>query len=222
MNDAPRSGLQAAARGWAALFLALAGTAPLFGADEIAIEMEGGRVTLVATDARLADVLAEWSRVSGTRFVGAEALGGRSITLHLEDAPEAEAIRFLLRSAVGYVAAPRRPGGPGASRYDRITIMAARAASAASTRTTNTRRGATVVSPAPRGPGGASPEAPALVSMEELQRLIDAAADPTGAAPDAAPPDVPVVVTPFPGIGAVPSPAPLPEPWRREPPRQRE
>ena len=34
--------------------------------------MERGRVTLIATDARLGDVLAEWSRVGDTRFVGAE------------------------------------------------------------------------------------------------------------------------------------------------------
>ena len=219
MNDAPRSRVQAAARGWAALFLAVAGAVPLFGGDEIAIEMEGGRVTLVATDARLADVLAEWSQVSGTRFVGAEALGGQLITLYLEDAPEAEAIRFLLRSAVGYVAAPRRPGGPGVSRYDRITIMATNEASSVRTRPMVARRGGNGVL-SPHDPDGISPEAPTLVRMEDLQRLLDAAAGAAGATPDAAPPGVPVVVTPLPGIGAVQSPSLLPQPWSHEP-RQR-
>lgn len=73
----------------------------LFGADEIQFGIDGGRVTLVATDAPLADVLAEWARVGDTRFVGAEPIGGERITLHLTNAPEADAIRLVLRAAAG-------------------------------------------------------------------------------------------------------------------------
>jgi hypothetical protein len=49
--------------------------APGVAAGEIRISMDRGRVTLIATDAPLADVLAEWARVGGTLFAGAEAIG---------------------------------------------------------------------------------------------------------------------------------------------------
>ena len=99
---------------------------PLLGAGEIRMAIDGGRVTLSATEAPLADVLAAWSRVGGTRFVGAETLGRETVTLRLVEADEADAIRLLLRAAAGYVAAPRRAGAAGAARYDRVTILAAR------------------------------------------------------------------------------------------------
>ena len=49
---------------------AVAVAAPV-AADGIRISMERGRVTLIATEARLADVLAAWARVGGVRFNGA-------------------------------------------------------------------------------------------------------------------------------------------------------
>lgn len=103
--------------------------APLLATGEIRISMDGGRVTVIATEARLADVLAEWTRVGATRFVGSEAIGEETITLHLVDADEEEAIRLLLHAAAGLVAASRPAGGSGASRFDRVTILARRAAS---------------------------------------------------------------------------------------------
>ncbi len=38
--------------------------------------------------------------------------------------PEAQALDTVLRSAAGYVMAPRMAGSPGTSRYDRIMILA--------------------------------------------------------------------------------------------------
>ena len=116
----------AAAGALAATTVAAALGTPLFGTDDVRISIEGGRVTLSATEAPLAEVLAEWSRVGGTRFVGAETLGGETVNLQLEDADEADAIRLLLRSAAGFVAAPRRPATAGAARYDRVTVLATR------------------------------------------------------------------------------------------------
>ena len=223
MGRVKRHTFRAAAGALAAAALAASGTAPLTGAGEIAISMDAGRVTLIATDARLADVLAEWSRVGQTQFVGAEPIGGELITLHLVDAAEAEAIHFLLGSAAGYVAAPRRGGVSGVSRYDRVTIMATPGTPVSPVRP-----------PAPLGGGGvsaeaqpaydpvrASPEAPALVRMEDLQRLLDAAtAEAESPPPDTEPAAAPVVTTPFPGIGADPGESPLPERWRRQPRRR--
>jgi len=196
------SGRRAVVAAAAAAVLAVTVPPPLLGADDIRIAIDRGRVTLVATDAPLADVLAVWSRAGGTRFVGAEALDRELVTLRLVDSPEAAAIQLLLRSAAGYVAAPHRdPASP--SRYGLVTILAPRRAPAAqSTRTTNA---------APESNGTAPrtapsvPAPPALVAMEELQRLLDAA-DPGGAdAGDRTPPELPVRTTPLPGLGALPA-----------------
>ena len=211
MGNTTHSRYPAAAGALAAVVVAATAAAPLLGAGEVTISMERGRVTLIATDARLADVLDEWSRVGETRFVGAEEIGGEPVTLYLVDTPEMEAIHLLLRSAAGYVAAPRRAGASGASRYDRVTILATRDTSVPA------RTGAAVPAQGESVTARSSP--PALVSMEELQRLLDAtAANPASTPPDAEAeaPDIPVVMTPFPGIGADPGSSPLPERWRRD------
>ena len=165
MGRVKRSTFRAAAGALAAVVVAAAGTAPLTGAGEIAISMDAGRVTLIATEARLADVLAEWSRVGQTQFVGAGPIGGDLITLHLVDAAEAEAIHFLLGAAAGYVAAPRRAGGVGVSRYDRVTIMATRGTPLRPVRPTAPLRGGGVPVEAPPAydPVRTSPDAPGLV-----------------------------------------------------------
>ena len=185
-----------------ALTLGTALDGPLLGAGKIRMAIEGGRVTLSAIEAPLADVLAEWSRVGGTRFVGAERIGRETVTLRLVDADEADAIRLLLRAAGGYVAAPRRAGMAGAARYDRVTILAAR-------RTPAPAPGHAGAAPAHATDGGGAPAgsgAPSgLLPMEELQRVLDAAAAADGPPASAdAPTDrhVPVLVTPVPGIGA--------------------
>ena len=95
-------------------------------ADEIQFSIDGGRVTLITTEAVLADVLAEWSRLGQTRFVGGDTLDGGSVSVHLVDVAEAEALSILLRSAPGYVAVPRATNIAGASTYDRVTILATR------------------------------------------------------------------------------------------------
>ena len=175
---------------------------PLLGAGEIRMAIDGGRVTLSAIEAPLADVLAEWSRVGGTRFVGAETLGRETVTLRLVEADEADAIRLLLRSAAGYVAAPRRAGMAGAARYDRVTILAARRTPAPAPN--NAARAPANETDAGGTPAG-SGAVPGLLPMEELQRVLDAAAAANGPPASAdAPTDrhVPVLVTPVPGIGA--------------------
>ena len=85
--------------------------------------MTGGRVTVTAKNATVGQILAEWAKVGQTKIVNAERVPGGPVTLELKDVPEAEALEVLLRSAGGYVLAPRRMETANASRYDRILIL---------------------------------------------------------------------------------------------------
>jgi len=93
-------------------------------AAELRLEIGDGYVTLVATDTPLRQILAEWARVGGTRIVNAERIAGPPVTIQLQRVPEQEALAVLLRSAAGYLAAPRRSGSAGASVYESVMILA--------------------------------------------------------------------------------------------------
>ena len=86
--------------------------------------MEEGRVTLVAENVTVRQILDEWARVGKTRIVNAEKLAESLMSLELIDVPEAEALATILRSASGYLATPRPPDTAGPSRFDRILILA--------------------------------------------------------------------------------------------------
>jgi hypothetical protein len=101
-------------------------------AGELKLTISAGHVTLVAKDVTVREILAEWARVGQARIVNAEKLTGGPVTLELTDVSEAGALDAILRSAAGYVLAPRTPGAPGASVYDRIMILASSRAPAAS------------------------------------------------------------------------------------------
>ncbi|HXT28387.1 MAG TPA: hypothetical protein VN716_03885 [Vicinamibacterales bacterium] len=113
----------------AALAVGLA--TPAF-AGGLKLTMKDGRVTLIAEDVPLRQILQEWARVGQTRIINAEKLNGPSMTLQLIDTPERDALDILLRSASGYIAAPRAVAVANAAAYDRITIMATSKAPAAS------------------------------------------------------------------------------------------
>ena len=99
-------------------------------ADELSLRLEGGRVSLIAKDVSVEQVLAEWARLGNTTVIDADALDDTPITVTLEDVTEERALKTLLRSATGYVAAPRPIGTPGASRFDRILVLVSRSAPA--------------------------------------------------------------------------------------------
>ena len=147
--------------------VAVAGSARTAGADELAFAIEDGRVTLIAAGVPLREVLDEWTRAGNTRFVGAEAIGASPVSLHLEGVAEREALRLLLRPAAGYLAAPRAPGVPGASIYDRVKIRAARRAPQSAAADGSSARDAARREPPPAPVG----EAPALSEAEQLARL---------------------------------------------------
>lgn len=117
--------------GCAAVAVLLATPSPA-GAGELRLSIANGRVTLVAQDVTIKQILDEWSRVGQTTIVGAERLVGTPVTIELTDVAEGRALESLLRSASGYIAKPRA-GTAGASAYDRILIMPASKAPAVST-----------------------------------------------------------------------------------------
>ena len=159
--------------------------------------MSNGRVTIRAQDALITDILAEWGRVGNTTIIDADELVDQTVTIELVDVPEAKALRTLLRTASGYMAAPRAAMRDGVSRFDRILILAtskpaARIATVASpgrAASTSTASGALgqrlgVVPSVPRG-GTPTPftVSPAQQEqLDQLQRLLqqpdDAGADP--------------------------------------------
>jgi hypothetical protein len=106
------------------LFSTLFGVAATAGAGELRLSIANGRVTIVAQDVSIRQILDEWGRVGQTKVVGAERLTGPTVTLELNDVPEGRALETLLRSASGYIAKPRS-GTVGASSFDRILIMPA-------------------------------------------------------------------------------------------------
>ena len=100
-------------------------------AGELKLTMQGGRVTIIADRVPLRQILQEWARVGQTTIVNADKMTGPAITLQLVDASERDALDILLRSASGYIAAPRPVPVANAAFYDRVTIMATSRAPAA-------------------------------------------------------------------------------------------
>lgn len=93
-------------------------------AGELKLSINSGRVTIIATNVPIAQVLQEWARVGQTRIVNGDRIMGPPITVQLVNVPEKEALDIILRSASGYVAAPRSELVMGTSMYDRIMVMA--------------------------------------------------------------------------------------------------
>ena len=92
-------------------------------AAEVALAINGGRVSLSAKDATVSQILAEWAKVGQTKIVNGERVAGGPVTLELTNVTEVEAIEILLRSAGGYLLAPRPTPMTNASSYDRILVL---------------------------------------------------------------------------------------------------
>ena len=63
--------------------------------------MQGGRVTLVAKNATIRQILAEWERVGQTKVVNGDRLPGGLLNLELTNMPEQQALDIILRSVSG-------------------------------------------------------------------------------------------------------------------------
>lgn len=201
----------------AAVLFACAGSAA---AQTVKIEFTDGRVTLIAQNAPVRVVLAEWARLGGTKIVNGDQVAGAPLTLQLTDYPERQALDILLRSVPGYIVSARQsPGVGGASAFDRVMIIATTSAP----RPTNA---ATFGTPAQRPPTFET-DADDFISVQranEQNRAADSAGRVTGQ---------PVVVTQPPNGGFVirqggapqpffpdpaPATAPAPQPTRGQTP----
>ena len=90
---------------------------------DVRVTMQDGRVSVVAKDATLRQILTEWARVGETRIVNLDKIPGGPISLELTDVPEQQALDVLLRSLAGYMAAPRTQVAANLSIFDRIIVM---------------------------------------------------------------------------------------------------
>jgi hypothetical protein len=93
---------------------------------DVHITMANGRVTLIAKDATIRQIMTEWARVGQAKIVNVERITGAPVTLEFHDLPEAQALDVLLRTVAGYFAVPRSvtaAGGPNLSVFDRVVVM---------------------------------------------------------------------------------------------------
>jgi hypothetical protein len=104
-----------------AAFVWAAAGAPAFA--EVQLTLQNGRVSIVAKDATVRQILAEWARVGHTQIVNVDKIPGAPMTLELTNVPEAEALDVLLRAISGYMAAPRETVATNMSQFDRIVVM---------------------------------------------------------------------------------------------------
>ena len=105
------------------LILLAASPAAAAAADQLSLTIDRGRVTLVASDVTAGQILDEWARVGGTTVVNRDTLPDTPVTLQLTSGPEKLALDVILRSASGFVAAPRHAENPGRSLYGRIFVL---------------------------------------------------------------------------------------------------
>jgi hypothetical protein len=92
-------------------------------AQSVSVQFNNGLVTVVAQNAPVRQILAEWARLGGTTFVNADRIPGGPVTLELDNVSERQALDVLLRSVSGYLVAARAVPGSGASSLDRILIV---------------------------------------------------------------------------------------------------
>ncbi|HYB96186.1 MAG TPA: hypothetical protein VEC39_14530 [Vicinamibacterales bacterium] len=156
-------------------------------AQSLKLDFHDGLVSVDATNVPVRTILTEWGKIGGTKIVGAEKLTGLPLTVKLINVPEAKALETILRSAAGYMAAPRATAS-GPSMYDRILVLA----------TTSTPPPAPTVRPGAANTNGAfngAPRPPQRPQRTEDQQPADESE------PDDNPPNPPVFTFPQPTAG---------------------
>lgn len=97
---------------------------PVSAEEQLKFTLKDARITIVAQNVTLQEILAEWTRVGQTEFVGADTLRDQRVTAQLFEVPEAHALEVLLRSTAGYLARYRTGRSDSASSFDRVRIVA--------------------------------------------------------------------------------------------------
>jgi hypothetical protein len=174
-------------------------------AQDLQLSMRDGRVTLIANNVPVSQILAEWARIGQTTVLNGEKLTGPPLTLHFENHPESEVLEVLLRSAAGYVVAPREATLANAAVFDRVLILPTSRAPAVS------------AAPPPQFARPPTPPVPIQPDMDD-ERPNDPVMPPgappqmpPGAMPPGMPPDPNVPMTqPVPGMPPAPTTQPRP------------
>src|SRR4051812_30276961 len=96
---------------------------PMSASADVELRISSGRVWLRATNATVAQILAEWSRLGQTRIVNGDRVPGGPVTLQLDNVSEEEALDVLLRSAAGFMGVRRTIPLAASSEFDRILIL---------------------------------------------------------------------------------------------------
>lgn len=149
-------------------------------ADELQLTLRDGRVTLIAQNVTARDILTEWAKIGQTTIVNLDQVTSGPVTLEFTDVPERVVLDVLLRSAGGYLAAPRAPVLPAASMYDRVLVMVTGS-------TAGSAAGTPTVGP-PSRPSARAPVAPARPPFSFGGAQSAAPSSPFGTpAPNAAP-----------------------------------
>jgi hypothetical protein len=93
-------------------------------ARTLELTFNGGLVTLVARNVTVNEIMSEWARQGGSKVTNADKLTGTAVSYEFHNAPEAVVLQSVLRSAAGYIAAPRRAGGTtGPSIIEQLIIL---------------------------------------------------------------------------------------------------
>ncbi|MDE3154990.1 MAG: hypothetical protein KGN76_07790 [Acidobacteriota bacterium] len=106
------------------LGVALALAAPRAGAQTVSLTLHDGLATLDAKGATPRQIMEAWEKVGHTKVINADKVVSAPLTLQLQNVPERQALDLVLRSAAGYMAAPRASYLAGASVFDRVYILA--------------------------------------------------------------------------------------------------
>ena len=108
-------------------------------AGDVKIELANGRITLLARDATLGEILSEWGRVGHVQMINLERVSSGPMTIDVREMPEPQALAMLLRTLSGYMAAPKIQAAGNTSIFDRVFIMAAPRPAAPATSTSYTQ-----------------------------------------------------------------------------------
>jgi hypothetical protein len=129
------------------LALALVALHPGSGfAQDLRLTIDAGKVTLVARNVSVRQIMAEWEKVGQTSIPNRERIPDAIVTLTLTDVAESSALSTVLRSGYGYLAVARPETAAHTSAYRTILLMAAAPRSAATS------------SQSPQSPRGDSPQ----------------------------------------------------------------
>lgn len=93
------------------------------GAQDLALSIERGLVTVRAKDARLEVLLRQWSEITGLVVVSRGDISGIRLTLELTGVSEREALAILLRDANGYVVGETRDPSTGLPALARLVVV---------------------------------------------------------------------------------------------------